>query len=64
MNDVKNIDTSNMAPDDVVRHWGAEAQINFDDDRFDAGEGGFIALLAVVLFVLIAIGSFVAVVLS
>ena len=59
-----NIDTKHMAPDDVVRRWGAEAQINFDDDGFDAGEGGFIALLAVCLFVLIAIGSFLAVVLS
>ena len=41
---------------DAIHNWALDCD--------DAGEGGFIAALAVVLFVLIALGSFIAVVLS
>ena len=50
------IDTSKLAPDDLVRHFHGE--VNFDDDYDGAlPEGGFIAAGAVVLFVLVALGS-------
>lgn len=57
-----NIDTKHMSQDDLVRRWSSDAAINWDDEPVTAGEGGFIAARAVVLFVVIAIGSFIAVV--
>lgn len=53
------IDTSNMSPDDIVRRFPAE--VHWDADYCsDVPEGGCIAIFAVVLFALIAVGSFVA----
>ena len=54
------IDTSNLAPDDLVRRWPAECAIDFDDAPDCAGEGGFIAVLAVILLSAVAVGSFLA----
>ncbi len=47
------IDTSKLAPDDLVRHFPAECD-NYDDAL---PEGGFIAAFAVVLFVVISLAS-------
>jgi hypothetical protein len=54
-----NPDQQHLAPDDVARRWPAECAIDFDDDA-QPGEGGFIAILAVALFALIAAGALVA----
>ena len=53
------IDTSRMSPDDVVRNF--PDQVHWDADyTSDVPEGGCIAFFAIVLFALIAVGSFVA----
>jgi hypothetical protein len=51
------IDQQHLAPDDLVRRWPAE--VNFDDDA-QPGEGGFIAILAVVLFAVVSLAALVA----
>ena len=52
--------TEHISQDDLIRRWSSDCSISWDDNP--GPEGGCIAVIVVLLFVAVTLGSFLAVV--